>query len=81
MKKDVAKWQTSPDVFSSPLMTPKAEDGSVTPQQQRGTDEKNGTSGHGRSESSIDRIPMLDAQYEGPSGMERVAVEGVRERN
>ena len=80
MKKDVAKWQTSPDVFSSPLMTPKAEDGSVTPQQQRGTAETNGTSGHERSESSIDRILMLDAQHEGPSGMERVAFEGVRER-
>ena len=81
MKKDVAKWQTSPDVFSSPLMTPKAEDGSITPQQQRGTDGKSGTSGHERSESSIDRIPMLDAQHEGPSGMERVAVERVRERS
>ena len=75
MKKDVAKWQTSPDTFSSPLMTPKAEDGSVTPQQQRSTDERSG-----KSESSIDQIPLLDAQYEGSSGVEQFADEGVRER-
>ena len=79
MKKDVAKWQTSPEAFSSPLMTPKAEDGSVTPQQQRGTDETNGKNGHKRSESSIDQIPMLDAQHEGSSGSEKFANEGVEE--
>ena len=80
MKKDVAKWQTSPDAFSSPLMTPKAENGSVTPQQQWFTDSTSGKSGHKRSESGIDQIPMLDAQHEGSSGMEKVADEGIRER-
>lgn len=80
MKKDVAKWQTSPDAFSSPLMTPKAENGSVTPQQQRSTDETSSKSGHKRNASSIDRIPMLDAQHEGSSGREKVGDEGVRER-
>ncbi|KAL9138142.1 MAG: hypothetical protein Q9175_000659 [Cornicularia normoerica] len=80
VKKDVAKWQTSPDAFSSPLMTPRAEDGSVTPQQQRSIDETSGKSGHKRSESSIDQIPMLDAQHEGSSEMEKVADERVRER-
>lgn len=79
MKKDVAKWQTSPDAFSSPLMTPKAEDGSVTPQQRQITDSANGKSGHKRSES-IDQIPMLDAQHEGSSETEKVTDEGIRER-
>lgn len=80
LKKDVAKWQTSPDAFSSPLMTPKAMDGSVTPQQQRSTDETSGKSGHKRSESSIDQIPMLDAQHERSNGMAKAADERVRER-
>ena len=79
MKKDVAKWQTSPDAFSSPLMTPKAEDGSVTPQQQRSTNEKDGEQGHKRSKSSIESF-MLDAQQEESSAMEKVADERVRER-
>ena len=79
MKKDVAKWQTSPDAFSSPLMTPKAEHGSATPQQQRAADETRGKNEYTRSES-IDQIPMLDAQHEGSSGMEKVADEMVRER-
>lgn len=51
MKKDVAKWQTSPDAFSSPLMTPKAENGSVTPQQQWSNDETSSKSSHKRNES------------------------------
>lgn len=81
MKKDVAKWQTSPDTFSSPLMTPRAGDGSVTPQQQQIADGRSGKSKHKGSESSIDQIPMLDAQHEGSNGVGKVADEGVRERN
>lgn len=73
MKKDVAKWQSSPDA-------PKAEDGSITPQQQRITDETSGERRHKRSESSIDQIPMLDAQHEGSSGVDKVADERVRAR-
>ena len=78
MKKDVAKWQTSPDAFSSPLMTPKAENGSATPQRQQNTDDKSGAHGHKRSESSIDQIPMLDAQHERSSRIEYVPDEKVR---
>ena len=51
MKKDVAKWQTSPDAFSSPSMTPKAETGSVTPQQQLSNDETSSKIAHKRKES------------------------------
>lgn len=32
LKRDVAKLQTSPEMLTSPLMTPRAEDGAVTPQ-------------------------------------------------
>lgn len=78
MKKDVVKWQTSPDAFSSPLMTPKAENGSATPQIQQDTDDKSGAHGHERSKSSIDQIPMLDAQHEGSSRTEYVPDEKVQ---
>lgn len=71
MKRDIAKWQASPDAFSSPLMTPKAEIDPVTAQPQQDTDRKSGEQGHKRRESSIDQIPMLDAQYEGITGVEK----------
>ena len=61
MKKDVAKWQASPDIFSSPLMTPKAEDGSATPQPQSMNGLNTG-SGQKFWESSIDQIPLLDTR-------------------
>ena len=78
MKKDVAKWQASPEVFSSPLMTPKPQDGSITPQP---TATDNGKSGHRRSEGSIDQIPLLDTQHEGSTGTEETTGEGLQERN
>ena len=79
MKKDVAKWQASPDVFSSPLITPKAEGGSSTPQQQSCLDETAGQHGQERNENSIDLIPMLDSQHEASSGTRRDANEQLRE--
>ncbi len=81
MKSDVAKWQTSPEVFSSPLLTPRAENGSATPQQQR-SPELTRISGH-KSESSIDQIPLLDAHSDksnSASGIDAALGEGVQER-
>lgn len=77
MKKDVAKWQTSPEIFSSPLMTPKAENGASTP-QQGGLDDTSKQIGH-KSRGSIDRIPLLDSQPEA-TGADAAAGEGVRAR-
>ena len=56
MKKDVAKWQTSPDGMVSPLMTPKAENG------------KRPLGEFTRSETNIDSIPLLDSQTRRSSG-------------
>ena len=81
MKKDVAKWQTSPDAFSSPLMTPKAGNGSITPQQQPDSDGNRGEHGHNRRGNSIDQIPMLDVQHESSTGMEKVAEQMAGQRN
>lgn len=79
MKKDVAKWQASPDVFTSPLMTPKpTEDGSVTPREAT---QPNFEPRH-KSESSLDKIPLLDSNAsERSSGTDGSASEGLRERN
>ena len=59
LKRDVSKWQTSPDMITSPMMTPKAEDCAMTPQRQSIGDALD--LGHSRSKS-IDRIPMLDSR-------------------
>lgn len=80
MKKDVAKWQTSPEVFSSPLVTPKAEGISATLLQQRSIDESSNNSERKESESSIDQIPLLDAHPAGSTGTDGVALEGFRDR-
>ncbi len=78
MKKDVAKWQTSPETFSSPMMTPKAEDDSTTPQVK--DNESNNGNGHRRGGSSVDNIPLLDTQTGGSIETERAAGDSLRER-
>lgn len=69
LKKDVVKWQTSPEQAMSPLMTPKLEAGVQLPAQIVGEptialedtiDEKE------QRRESIDRIPMLDSKQTGP---------------
>lgn len=77
MKKDVAKWQASPDVFSSPLMTPRPQEGLASP-QTKSMDES--SSNHKRSEDSIDRIPLLDTPYEGSTGLKLASKEDLRDR-
>ena len=79
MRKDVAKWQASPDVFTSPVMTPKAtEDGSLTPRESA---QPSDAPRH-KSESSLDKIPLLDSNVsEKSSGTDGSASEGLRERN
>lgn len=70
LKKDVAKWQTSPEHPMSPLMTPKLDAGVQPPAQFTGEpaialedtiDEKKG-----QRMESIDRIPMIDSKQNGP---------------
>lgn len=79
LKKDVTKWQISPDVFNSPQMTPRAEAGYLTDQAVK-TEEAGNAEGHKRSEDSIDKIPLLDSQTKTKTGTDWAAVEGIRER-
>ncbi|KAH7360457.1 hypothetical protein BKA65DRAFT_523454 [Rhexocercosporidium sp. MPI-PUGE-AT-0058] len=66
MRKEVLKWQNSPDMMTSPLMTPRvdgaAELGAVLESDGEATKD------HARR-SSVDRIPLLNEQI-GSSGMD-----------
>ena len=62
LKKDVAKWQTSPELATSPEITPKIGDDNTTP---LATISGQGTDGIGKKwRKSIDGIPMLDSKHE-----------------
>ncbi|KAK0112999.1 hypothetical protein ONS95_014708 [Cadophora gregata] len=65
MKKEVLKWQNSPDMITSPLMTPRPDGGAELGAVLEGD---GGDKGHSRSRS-IDRIPLLNDQG-GSSGMD-----------
>lgn len=89
LRKDVAKWQSSPDLATSPLLTPRIDDGSMTPQplstpaaeamDRAFNGNGNGTEGHKRG-TSFDNIPMLDSRIAESSGLQSVVADGTRER-
>lgn len=61
VKRDVAKWQTTPEPTVSPVMTPKPE--AIMTSKQ--ADEKPGQT----RKPSIDKIPMLDSKTERATGV------------
>lgn len=65
MKKEVLKWQNSPDMLTSPLMTPRIDEGS---ELGAGILSDDGNKSHARSKS-VDKIPLLDSQL-GSTGMD-----------
>ena len=76
LKRDVAKWQTSPELLTSPLLSPKVEDGTVTPQplSMRSTGRSEGR------EEGADRIPLLDAKNGSSAALDGDLADIVRER-
>ena len=77
MKKDVAKWQASPEAFYSPPMTPKAnEDGAPLQLSKSMEAETN----HHNSRGSIDQIPLLDAHTDVSTGTHSKENGELRER-
>jgi hypothetical protein len=85
MKREVQKWQNSPDMMTSPLMTPRTEgaielgkivdgvtDGEVTPMEGE-------LDGHSRSRS-VDKIPLLDREGAATTGIDGGAKDVARER-
>lgn len=61
LKKDVAKWQSSPDYTTSPLLTPGL---GATEQGSRLLNDLAITPGEELDRSSLERIPTLDALSE-----------------
>ncbi|KAG6995428.1 glycerophosphocholine acyltransferase 1 [Physcia stellaris] len=73
LKKDVAKWQTSPESLASPITTPKADNKPSIGQNHTSVSSLD-KAGHRRT-ASVDQIPMLDSKNEGATG-----IEGLRKR-
>ena len=81
MKKDIAKWQATPNGVISPVITPKAENGPVTPHQRSGSDDINKQLGYPKSEGSVDHIPLLDSNAsEKCTATDGVVEDGLKER-
>lgn len=88
MKREVQKWQNSPDI-TSPILTPKmdgrselgkaidaAVDGELTPINSDGG---TGAADHARSQS-VDKIPLLDREGAATTGLDGGAKDVARER-
>ncbi len=84
LRKDVAKWQSSPDLGTSPLLTPRAEDGAATPQPlssaAAGAIDEVLDGNEPQRSSSFDCIPMLDSKLGGSTGLDNGAADGAKER-
>ncbi|TGO30500.1 hypothetical protein BPAE_0005g00960 [Botrytis paeoniae] len=73
MKREVQKWHNTPELMTSPLMTPRSEGGEVL-----SNDGETKRSGHPRS-TSLDKIPLLNDQG-GSSGIDGGAKDVVKAR-
>lgn len=73
MKMEVQKWQNSPDMMTSPLMTPKIGEG----QDLAALVLDDSAMGHSR-QGSVDRIPLLNDA--GATGIDGGAKDVARER-
>lgn len=73
MKREVQKWHNTPELMTSPLMTPRSEGGEIL-----GNDGETKRPGHPRS-TSLDKIPLLNDQG-GSSGIDGGAKDVVKAR-
>ena len=78
LKKDVAKWQTSPEMGGSPPLPAKGEETPSTP-HPLSTEAATDTDGHARN-SSFDKLSLLDSKIATSSGMDSEVGSEVRER-
>lgn len=83
MKREVAKWQNSPDM-TSPLMTPKGDTAAVAGMLGLSLGEAATLSGEGSGHArnkSVDKIPLLSEDVPGGStGIDAGARDVARER-
>lgn len=75
MKREVQKWQNSPDMMTSPLMTPRTDGG----QELGDSADPGNLSAHSRSRS-VDKIPLLNDMAGGATGLDGGAKDVARER-
>ncbi len=75
MKKEVQKWQNSPDMMTSPLMTPKPDVEDKLGALMENDEDRS----HNRSRS-VDKIPLLSEQIGGATGIDGGAKDVARER-
>ena len=78
LKRDVAKWQSSPSTMTSPEIIAKVKDGAETP-RARSVGSRAERSEDGRRES-VDRIPMLEFGKEGSTGLDGKVEDVITER-
>jgi hypothetical protein len=78
MKREVQKWQNSPDMMTSPLMTPNIDGGQELGSMIAAADAEH-LGGHSRSRS-VDKIPLLSDQVGGTTGLDGGAKDVARER-
>jgi hypothetical protein len=78
LRRDVQRWQNSPDMATSPVLTPKDGNGSSELAKQL-ADEGVFVKGHGRS-SSVDKIPALNEDEGEATGLDGGAKDVARER-
>ena len=71
LKKDVAKWQNSPDMAMSPKLFASATDGVATP-RARSVGPRVEVADEG-CRGSVDRIPLLDSKNEGSTTLGSVS--------
>ena len=77
MKRDVAKWQNSPEGGGDNPLNGGVK-GSITNDQNSASDQPHRD--HAKSEGSIDKIPLLESQTDKSSGREAQSVDGLRDR-
>jgi len=84
MKREVQKWQNSPEIMTSPLMTPKADGGSELAKALADRDvSPNGSvsDGNAHSPHAMDQIPLLsEDQIGGSTGIDGGARDVAKER-
>lgn len=68
LKKEVAKWQNSPDMAQSPLMAPKVDGSSELGAVAESDTDAEGGAGHSRTRS-VDQIPLLNSES-GATGLD-----------
>lgn len=77
MRKEVAKWQNSPDMMTSPMMTPHPGSGG---ELGKGQNSPSASPNLAARRQSVDKIPLLSEDIAASSGVDGGAKDVARER-